>query len=166
MKKGIAAVMTTAIGAIAGAGVAYREQNKKLKKWQDLSYKDDAILKIFTQWLKMKQRGKSLADYFEKNNYKTIAIYGMHYLGECLVEELKGTDIKIAYAIDRNADNIGMYINDEGQSLNIIKPEETLPAADVIVVTAFYFFDEIEEMLSGKTDCPILSLEDIIYEME
>lgn len=166
MKKGIVAALSTTMGVIAGAGVTYKEQNKKLKKWQDLSYKDDAILKVFTQWLKMKQKGNSLADYFKENNYKTIAVYGMHYLGECLVGELKGTDIKIEYAIDQNADNIGLYMNDEGESLNIIKPQEKLSEVDAIVVTAFYFFDEIEEMLSSKIDCPILSLEDIIYEME
>lgn len=166
MKKGIAAVMSTVIGTIAGAGVVYKAENRKCEKLRDINIKDDAILKVFTQWLKMKQKGKSLAEYFVKNNYKTIAIYGMHYLGECLVEELKGTDIEIKYAIDRNADNICVEVSDEGESLNIIKPEEKYPEADVIVVTAFYFFDEIEEMLCSKTDCPILSLEDIIYEME
>lgn len=166
MKKGITAVMSTAIGTIAGAGVVYRTEKRKAEKLTNLNMKNDAILKVFTQWLKLKQKGKSLADYFKENNYKTIAVYGVHYLGECLIQELKDTEIEVKYAIDQNADHICLDVNDDGESLNIIKPEEKFPQADAIVVTAFYFFDEIEEMLSGKTDCPILSLEDIIYEME
>jgi hypothetical protein len=36
---------------------------------------------------------------------------------------------------------------------------------DAIVVTAITFFDEIEEKLSEKIDCPIISLDDILYEV-
>ncbi len=35
---------------------------------------------------------------------------------------------------------------------------------DAIVVTAITFYDEIKEELSRKIDCPIISLEDILYE--
>lgn len=166
MKKGVATVVSTVFGTIAGAGVVYRAESKKLDKWKELNYKNDAILKVFTQWFKMKQKGKSLTDYFVENNYKSIAVYGMHYLGECLVQELKGTDIEIKYIIDQNADHISLDTDEDGESYTIIKPEEKFSKVDAIVVTAFYFFDQIEETLSDKVDCPILSLEDIIYEME
>lgn len=41
--------------------------------------------------------------------------------------------------------------------------EDKLEPVDAVVVTAISFFDEIEEALNAKTDCPILSLEDILY---
>ena len=40
-----------------------------------------------------------------------------------------------------------------------------LETVDAVVVTAITFFDEIEERLSEKVDCPIISLEDILYEV-
>ena len=75
-----------------------------------------------------------------------------------LKEELKGTDIEVAYGIDQKADSIF-------SDINVVSPEYCLDNVDAIVVTAIHFFDEIEEKLSEKVDCPILSLEDILYEM-
>ena len=36
---------------------------------------------------------------------------------------------------------------------------------DAVVVTAVYFFDEVEEELEKIFDCPIISLEDIVQEV-
>lgn len=53
------------------------------------------------QWVKIKQEGKNLSEYFEESWYKRIAIYGMNYAGETLVDELKDIGITIAYGIDK-----------------------------------------------------------------
>ena len=86
----------------------------------------------------------------------TIIVYGLHYAGELVINSLKGTDIKVICGIDKNAKNI---VND----LLIIHPDEDCPKADAIVVTAVTAFIEIDEFLYEKVDCPIISLEDIIY---
>ena len=75
-----------------------------------------------------------------------------------IVEELKNSNIEIAYGIDKNAS--GIYTD-----INMVTPEENLEKVDAIIVTPVFFFDEIEEELSKKIDCPIISLEDILYEM-
>lgn len=159
MKKGILATLSALIGAGTGAAITYKTGKEKNKKEIELNEKNDAILKVFSKWMNIKNQGKSLSDFFRANGYNSIAVYGMHYLGECLVNELKDTDVQVKYAIDRNADYI------EGD-IAIVRPEEKLKSVDVVVVTAIYFFDEIEEMLYEKVDCPIISLEDIIYELE
>ena len=110
------------------------------------------------QWVKVKQEGKKLSTYFEQNGYKKIAIYGMSYAGETLVDELKDTGIEIVYGIDKRADSL--YAD-----IDIISIDDLRDDVDAIVVTAITFFDEIEEMLSEKVDCPIISLEDILYEV-
>ena len=110
------------------------------------------------QWVAVKQEGKNLADYFDKQGYKSIAIYGMSYAGERLLEELKCSDIQVQYGIDKNADNIYMDVN-------IVTMEDELKPVDAIVVTPIFFFDDIEEELSQKIDCPIISLEDVLYEV-
>lgn len=94
-------------------------------------------------------------DFFEDNGYKSIAIYGMSYLGERLMDELKDSGIEVRYAIDRNAENI--YAGVE-----VKKPEDDLEEVDAVIVTAVFFFDEIEEQLEKILDCPIISLEDIV----
>ena len=45
------------------------------------------------------------------------------------------------------------------------KLTDDLPETDVIVVTAIYFYEEIREELSQLVDCPIISLEDVVYEI-
>ena len=62
------------------------------------------------------------------------------------------------YGIDKNADNIYMDVN-------IVTMEDELKPVDAIVVTPIFFFDDIEEELSQKIDCPIISLEDVLYEV-
>ena len=66
--------------------------------------------------------------------------------------------IQVQYGIDKNADNIYMDVN-------IVTMEDELKPVDAIVVTPIFFFDDIEEELSQKIDCPIISLEDVLYEV-
>ena len=82
----------------------------------------------------------------------------MSYAGETLINELKDSSVTIAYGIDKNADSI--YAD-----VDIVSMDDNLETVDAVVVTAITFFDEIEEQLSAKMDCPILSLEDILYEI-
>ena len=113
---------------------------------------------MMNQWVKIKQEGKNLSTYFENKGYKRIAIYGMSYAGETLVDELKDTGIEVVYGIDQNADSIFADID-------IVTMDDTLEDVDAVVVTAITFFGEIEEKLHGKLNCSIISLEDILYEV-
>lgn len=47
----------------------------------------------------------------------------------------------------------------------MVTPDCYLDTVDAIVVTSITFFEEIEEMLKEKVDCPIISLDDILYEV-
>lgn len=147
-----------AVGAAAGGVAAGKVSSKKINELMEGHKKVHELYMAFDQWLRIRQEGKTLAEYFEKNNYKTAAIYGMKELGERLYDELKDSDITVSYIIDKNADSI--YAD-----VDVVTPDDELGAVDVIVVTAIYYFDEIEENLSGKIDCPIVSLEDILYEI-
>ena len=71
---------------------------------------------------------------------------------------MKESGIEVKYAIDKNANSI--Y-----SDLEVYLPEDGFPDVDVIVVTAISFFDEIYDLLVGKIDCAIVSLQDILYEL-
>ena len=135
-----------------------KSRNNKIEKMKDLSDKYLKLFFLMNQWVKVKQEGKNLAQYFEQNNYHNLAIYGMGDAGQTLLAELDGTNIYVAYAIDKNPDRV--YAN-----INLISPEDSLKEVDAIIVTAITFFDEIEESLREKVSCPIISLEDILYDV-
>lgn len=158
MKKGVLSVLSALTGAAVGAGTLGYQKVKQHEQDFKVIKKNEAILKMFNQWLMIKQEGKSIASYFEANNFKRVAIYGMSYAGERLLDDLKGTGIEVAYAIDQNAER--MFADVE-----VVTVDDVLEPVDAVIVTAIYFFDEIEEKLSDLIDCPIISLEDIIYEI-
>ena len=158
MKKSIISILSALTGAALGAGAAGKMSMDKAKKIQSMSDKHLELFKMMSFWVKVKQEGKSLADYFEKNGYKKIAIYGMSYAGETLIGELNGSGVTVAYGIDKNADSI--YAD-----LDVVTMDDELAEVDAIVVTPITFFEEIEEALSEKVSCPIISLEDILYEV-
>lgn len=157
MRKGIITILSTLAGAATGAGVAGKMAGKKTKTVQQYADKHLALFLMMNQWVRVKQEGKNLSSYFERNGYKRIAIYGMSYAGETLLEELRGTGIEIVYGIDQKADSL--YAD-----VDIVSLEDSLEEVDAVVVTAITFFDEIEAKLSEKVNCPVISLEDILYE--
>lgn len=158
MKKGVIAAVSTVIGAAAGAVAVGKSKGDQLNSARSMSNKHLALFQMMNQWVRVKQEGKNLSEYFERNGYKNIAVYGMSYAGETLLEELKGTDVNVVYGIDRNADST--YADVE-----VFTAEDDLQPVDAVVVTAITFFDEIEENLMKKMDCPIISLEDILFEV-
>lgn len=158
MKKTTLSILSTLGGAAAAAAAVKKVTGKATEVQRNMSEKHLALFLMMNQWVAVKQEGKNLADYFEKMGYKTIAVYGMSYAGERLLEELKGSNIYVKYGIDKNARTI--Y-----SDVELVTMEDRLEPIDAVVVTPIFFFDEIAEQLSEKIDCPIISLEDVLYEV-
>lgn len=158
MKKSMVGITMALAGAGLGAAVVKRASENKAQKWQQMSDKHLALFLMMNQWVKVRQEGKTLSEYFERNNYKNIAIYGMSYAGETLVDELKDSRICVKYGIDKKASRIN-------KEIDLVTMEDNLQEVDAVVVTAITFFDEIAEKLEERLNCPILSLEDILYEV-
>lgn len=158
MKKLFLLISSILAGMLAGAGIVKKIDSKLVEEAKDMSDKHLSLFLMMNEWVKIKQNGKNLLDYFVRNNYNRIAIYGMSYVGETLLKELSGSEVEVVYGIDKNAEIID-------QEFKVITMESLLEEVDVIVVTAITFYDEIEEKLSKKIDCPIISLEDILYEI-
>ena len=158
MRKGAISIILVLGGAALGAAGTNKAISKRISDRQKMSDKHLALFQMMNQWVRVKQEGKNLSSYLEEKGYKKVAIYGMSYAGETLIEELKGTNVEAVYGIDKNVDNI--YAD-----IDVFSMEDSLPQADAVVVTPITFFDEIEEKLSAKLDCPIISLEDILCEI-
>lgn len=159
MKK----VLSFVLGMIAGTagtmtavgGIVTRRSNR----WQEMSNKHLALFLLMNEFMRKKQEGKHIQTYFEKHGYKSVALYGLSYVGERVLDELKECNVDIKYAVDRNAASI--Y-----SDVEVITVEDELPDVDVMIVTAVYFFDEIYATIANKVRCPVVSLEDVLHELE
>lgn len=129
----------------------------EVKKYKELADKHFQLYMLMTQWVKLKQEGKSLATPLVEKGIHHVAIYGMNYVGERLLAEFADSEVTVNYAIDRNADN--QYC-----SVELLKPENPLPEVDAIIVTAIVYFADIEESLSEKVSCPIFSIDDLMFQ--
>ena len=116
--------------------------------------KRNAYYSLFNQWLFNLRRGQKIGEYFQKNGYKRIAIYGMRELGTQMLEELSDSDVQVDYVIDRDLSTIPAGIIG-------YCPNDELPKVDVIVVTASFYFSEIKELLKDG-DWDIVSIDDVI----
>lgn len=158
MKKGVIATLFGVGGVVLGAVGVGKTLKEKVDYKSRMSEKHLALYLMMNQWVKVKQDNKSIADYLEKKGYKEIAIYGMNYVGETLMDELANSNVKVKYGIDKNAD---MIYSD----IDVVTPDDELGSVDAVIVTAITFFSEIEENLSEKIDCPILSMVDILQQV-
>lgn len=156
MKKGIIGLLGAAAGA-AGAfavttnmsGKVSREQAKKTEKFR-------TYYNVLNQWLLLKQEGRTIESYFQNADYHTIIIYGMGEMGNRLLKELEGSSVLVKYCMNSDVPTMDA-------ELNVVEDESMLEDVDAIVVTAMFAFDEIEERLSEDFDCPIISLEEVVF---
>lgn len=158
MKKGLLTGVSLLTGAIAGAVAMNKLKEQAVDAKAEKIEKFKGYYNMLNQWLVLKQEGKSLTEYFVNNNYKSIAIYGMGEMGNRLYDELKNSEIEVKYAIDKNA--AGTY-----SEVDVIEKDEDFPEVDAIVVAATFAFEAIQEELNEKVDWPIISLEDVVYEI-
>lgn len=147
------------IGGLAGVGglVCFVAgwQQKCIDRWKEQAEKNRAMFVLMDRWVSLRQEGKSLEEYFLKNGYQKIAVYGLGVIGQRLIKELKGSRIQIAYGIDKNEDMV--YTG-----LDVITMNDQLSDVDAIVVTAMKEFDIIREELLEKINCPVIAIDDIL----
>ncbi|WP_167956021.1 hypothetical protein [Anaerosporobacter faecicola] len=156
MKKGIYGILGIALGSITTLVINKKlitksniDERKKVDKFR-------GYYALLNQWLINKNNSKEISEYFIKNQYKNIAIYGLGELGNRLINELENTEINISYGIDKE----DIF---DSNAIKIYSIDNELPEVDVIVVTATFAFNEIYNDLVSKVNCPIISLDDIIF---
>lgn len=155
--------VVTYFGSLAGAigGIVYFSQ-KSIKRESDLQKRYRAYYELSNQWLMNRNENKSLSSYFEENDIKSIAIYGMGTLGELFYEEVKKSEVQVKYFIDKNADELycGMD-NIPVMGFNDLLIQEKV---DAVIVTPIFDYSVIQKDLH-KVDASLnlISLEDIIF---
>ncbi len=161
MKKSVIAITSGVIGGVAAATTVKKHNNKIINEKIKKADKFKTYYTMLNQWLCIKQENRNLAEYFIKNNYNRVAVYGLGEMGKRLMEELKDTEIEVVYGIDKDID--GTLCDITVYSLEDI--EHITERADVVVVTAVFAYEEIKDMICEKLDAEMISLEDVVLEV-
>ena len=108
---------------------------------------------ILTRW--MLNEGNCIADKLAKKNVNTYVIYGYAELGKILRKQLEPEGFELLYVFDQKQ----MVSTDD---IKIYKPQAGLPDADIIIVTAVYYYAEIKRELGKMGYQHICSLQDLL----
>lgn len=161
MKKQRHCIITTCLAMAAGYLLGWRTLVRKAGEKQDenrkLAEKNRTQFFVVTQWLKLKQMGGNISNYLTERGYEKVAIYGMSYTGERVLFELKNAGIEVTYGIDKRAGGAASEID-------ILSLEDDLPGVDAVIVSEAFLYEEVEPMLRKKLSCPVISLEEVVYE--
>lgn len=148
-------VLGLALGLIKTIQIASKKVNKCKKQGE----KNKQYYNLYDHWIELKNNNIAISGYFEQKGYKTIAIYGMGDVGVQFARELELLpNITVKYVIDKNiySDKVIFPKVDLGKDL---------PDVDVIVVTPIFAYKSIKRELEEYVHCPIISIEDVIYDL-
>lgn len=146
-----------AIGSLTTIYFVKKYQSQKIDSLKQRIEVLSDHFQLLNHWLEIKNEGKSIATYFEEMGYRHIAIYGMAELANRLSEELSESSVHIDYGIDRDICCSIARID------KVYFPDDNLPETDAIIVTPYSSFESIKAILAEKVNCPIISLEEVIW---
>lgn len=114
-------------------------------------------------WLEIERKKVNIAEALCTMGYKHVAIYGYGKYGKMFYDEIAclGSKVHVDYFIDKHSDGLKKHLDTK-----IYSPCESLPACDVIIVSVVSQFNDIMLDLKKHTEIPIISLYEVLYEIE
>ncbi len=135
-----------------------RNRNLILNECEDTAIrcrKAEAAFGLALKWIKVKQKGHSLAEYFKRNGIRSIAIYGMAAMGKRLYDELEDSEIEIRYLLDKNPEQMDKI-------LKFSLPDQERLEADAIIVTVALAQEQIIDRLMGQGYEKVIGLNEVL----
>lgn len=129
---------------------------KEVKRLFVQERKEHFMYEFMNRWLMLKQQGISLSLFFAHKKIKTIAIYGVHNMGQRLYDELLSSGITVKYGIDRSPQKAKWGVP-------VLHPNDALEMVDAVVITPVFDFLEIRDNLSVTLPCPMFSIEEVLF---
>ncbi len=127
----------------------------KVKLFKTQSVKHLKLFERSVSLLNAAQDGFNIGEFVREHGYSSIAIYGMHYLGVWMLDELRRNGLEVLYGIDRNADHINTDIC-------LYNPNEIMPYADVLINTTAFSNAEIIEGITVPAFGEMISIDEIL----
>lgn len=142
-------------------GLSYLYINRleeHLSEYIYLTNKHLCLYKTAMKWLEIKQKDFRIDEYLHSRGYRTVAIYGMSYMGKSLAKELSGGLVRVIYGIDKRAESLDCEIQ-------VFLPSDKLEKVDVILNTTTVANAEILASLTVEDSAEMLCLEDLFGEI-
>lgn len=138
------AVSSTDSMARSGTELESQLQKYKLFYW------------VLTRWMKLKTQGISMAAILRKMGYTKIAIYGYAEIGQLLCQELRRDAFEVSYIMDKKVHESGY------EEIPVHYPSGDLAREAPVVVTAVYYFDEIQTELTRMGFGDVISFRELV----
>ena len=122
----------------------------KLEKRKD---ELDKILNLMYVLVRFKISGGSIKTFFDRNEYNSIAVYGMGRLGEVLCDYLVQEGLGLLFCIDCNPDYV-FY------DIPVYHVDDVIPNADIVIVTVMD--EKVKELLQQKKIGDAIMIEDFL----
>ena len=146
------------LGAVLSTGICFKRFKRKIKNVSEMSDKHFEMFLLMNRWLQNEHKEKKIADYLKEKGIHNIIIYGVGDIGKNLYQQLKSEEFEIKYLVDQNK-------NQTLDGRGIKGLNDKMDSTDAVIVTAIYYFEELEEELKMRFGCPVISLADIVYKM-
>lgn len=158
MKRAVLSAAAILTCVLSTGFIVRKQMTKEISRLYKLMRKNEIIMKLFDYWLELKQNDISISEKLLCRNFKNAAIYGLGIAGQRLMDELRHENkVNVKYAIDRNAAQ-------RTADVEILTPDSVFPEVDAIIVSAVTDFEAIRDEIRKKSNCAVISLEDLIYE--
>lgn len=153
----------TLLLSICGLGGIYMYFLKKTAKCEkNAKKKFQGMYQVLAQWLILKYHNADILEYYRDNCYHKIAVYGMTPLADCLYEELKDTDVRIEYFIDKSFEK---SYEPSRVGIDMVGIDEAVIRGnvDAIIVTVISQLDGIRETLKhAGIKAPIIPISEML----
>ncbi len=137
----------------------YKEQDNMFISKREEKLKE--YYQLLLNWIKkyINPGEKKIADVLKRKHYYSVAVYGVGEIGKLFIDELSNSGILVKYGIDKSA--VGFVGN-----IPVVPPAGILEPIDVIIVTIPNAFKTIKQSLQDKVSCPVISIEDVVADIE
>lgn len=114
------------------------------------------------RWLENRNNNQTFVDYFHEYQCSLIAVFDAGEIGRLLYQEIKESDIKIAFFIDRNAEGMN---NIDGIPVIPVNKIAEQQEVDIIVVSPIYNYEEVLRLLMKiNKKIKSIALKEAVYE--
>lgn len=109
---------------------------------------------LLDKWLLLKENGETIGNKLKSMGIFSILVYGYGAIGKHLIADLSNSDIKILGVIDKRKDRLKI-------NYPAYLPTDRLPVCDAVIVTADYYFYEIEKALS-ESNARVIAMRELL----
>lgn len=143
------------VGVIIGFLLFFFTISERLAALNELCEKYYEMMRIQNLWMEKMENGVMITDLLKRRGYHNIAIYGIGYLGNRLLNQIDTSEVEVSYIIDKKG---GSVYGD----IPVVRLTSDLKPVDVIIVSSTYYYYEIKKNIEEHLSYDVISIEKLV----